>query len=65
MSLQTIRAEPKAFTEDNDPEEDNITPGSFQDELNKRRLTMRRMSQTKKPEGSVGPYIWTEQTNDH
>jgi len=57
MTLQTMRAEPKAFTEDNEPEVEDITPGSFQDELNKRRLTIRRMSATKKPEGSVGPYI--------
>jgi len=38
------RAEPKAFTENNEPE--HVTPGSFQDALNKRRLTMRKMSQT-------------------
>ena len=35
-------SEPKAFTEDNEP--DDITPGSFQDALNQRRLTMRKKS---------------------
>ena len=34
--------QPKAHTEDNEP--DDITPGSFQDALNKRRLTMRKNS---------------------
>ena len=48
MSLQqdmgATRVEPRAFTENNEPE--HITPGSFQDALNKRRLTMRKLSQT-------------------
>ena len=34
--------QPKAHTEDNEP--DDITPGSFQDALNQRRLTMRKNS---------------------
>ena len=34
--------EPKAHTEHNDP--DDVTPGSFQDALNKRRLNMRKKS---------------------
>lgn len=35
-------SEPKAYTEDNEP--DDVTPGSFQDALNQRRLTMRKKS---------------------
>ena len=50
LSLQPIRAEPKAHTEDNEPED--ITPGSFQDALNQRRLTIRKKSLSMQQESS-------------
>lgn len=50
LSHHPIRPEPRAYTEDNEP--DAITPGSFQDALNQRRLTIRKKSMSIQHEAS-------------